>query len=61
MWTNLVKLLTTNLTILKQYLGHTILFLKLLGVALGAIYSLEDAEVLSLLAIAQRLVARWPD
>ena len=32
----------------------------MLGVALGAIYSLEDAEVLSLLAIAQRLV-RLPE
>ena len=33
----------------------------MLGVALGAISSPEDTKVLSLLAIAQRLEARWPD
>ena len=32
----------------------------MIGVALGAISSPEDTKVLSLLAIAQRLEARWP-
>ena len=35
--------------------------LYMLSVALGVISSPEDTEVLSLLAIAQRLEARWPD
>ena len=35
--------------------------LYMLSVALGAISSPEDTEVLSLLAIAQGLEVRWPD